>query len=307
MALAFEQCEVESAPRKKERIAEMLAEKPDVAALVGRLPDSDDPGKTSTFTGPKPEAAGEIFSRILAGGKESLLELIGIVKDVGDPEFKDFRPEYALHALAVHVGRPGMEKERQTYCDAVTSALQEGKLPKAVLGILIRKLQVAGGKDAVKVIGKYLADEDLCEYAAQALLAIKEGAAEEFREALGPSKGRCRVTILQALGVVRDSGSVDALKGALGEGERAVRVAAAWALGNIGDAAAADAVMKAAMAEDGWERIQATKACLVLAERLLASGRKGDAVKIYTHLRDTRKDSPDRYVSEVADKALEAL
>jgi hypothetical protein len=61
------------------------------------------------------------------------------------------------------------------------------------------------------------------------------------------------------------------------------------------------------VAEDGWERTQATKACLLLAERLLASGRKEDAVKIYTHLRDIRKDSPDRYVSEVAAKALESL
>ena len=40
----------------------------------------------------------------------------------------------------------------------------------------------------------------------------------------------------------------------------------------------------------GWERIQATKHCMVLAEKLLAAGDKGGAAKIYTALRNSRTE-----------------
>jgi hypothetical protein len=49
-----------------------------------------------------------------------------------------------------------------------------------------------------------------------------------------------------------------------------------------------------------------TKFCLVLAENLTAAGRKADAAKIYTQLRDTRKDPSEKYISELAARALAA-
>ncbi|MGD8499684.1 MAG: hypothetical protein PVJ86_03510, partial [Phycisphaerales bacterium] len=53
-----------------------------------------------------------------------------------------------------------------------------------------------------------------------------------------------------------------------------------------------------------YERVKATKACLLLAERLLAARKKGPAVKIYRHLHDTRKDSDESYVCDAANKGL---
>ena len=77
---------------------------------------------------------------------------------------------------------------------------------------MIRQLQVVGGLEVVQTLGKLLVDEDLCEYAAQALVAINNGAAEQFRRALPKSPPPCRPTIVQNLGVLRDKEAVDLLK-----------------------------------------------------------------------------------------------
>ena len=74
----------------------------------------------------------------------------------------------------------------------------------------------------------------------------------------------------------------------------------------LGDSGAVDVLIKAADVPPGWERIQATKHCLVLAEKLAAAGKKAEARRIYQHLRETRKDASEAYIREQADKALAA-
>jgi len=58
------------------------------------------------------------------------------------------------------------------------------------------------------------------------------------------------------------------------------------------------------LGEPGWERIQATKNCMVLAEKLAAADRQSESQKIYKHLRDTRKDSSERHIRDAAEAAL---
>jgi hypothetical protein len=77
-------------------------------------------------------------------------------------------------------------------------------------------------------------------------------------------------------------------------------------LARIGDGGSAEALLNAADVQPGWERIQATKHCLVLAENLLAAGRRDMAERIYTHLRETRTDPAERYVRDAAKKGLAA-
>jgi HEAT repeat protein len=285
----------------------MTTTKPDITALVAQMPDSDKPGETSKFTGPAPAAAKEVYEAILAGGRGSLLELIALLRDPNDREYKDFRAEYVLHGLAIYVGQPAKEQQKKMFAETLASQLGGKKASKAVQGFLIRELQVAGDKGVAKALGKMLADEELCGYAASALVAIGDGAARQLRGALGRAKGRCRVTIAQNLGVVRDASSVRALRKCLADPDREVRLAAAWALARIGDAGSVALVLKAADVEPGWERIKATQACLLLAETLAAAGKKKDAVKIYGHLRDTRTDPKEQYVREAAQKALAAM
>jgi HEAT repeat protein len=309
----------------------MAATKPNVAALVEQMPETDRdiqakaeaakqeaqpdtpdkpkpkaerPGGASKFTGPDPDAAEKIFGEILSGGRESITELLGLVREPGDPDYRNYKAGYVLHGLVILAGRTGHENQRRLLAETLASQLGSDKHSKAVKGLIIRELRVMGGKESVSALGRQLPDDDLCGDAALALLTIREGAASQFRGALEKSQGRNRVTIIQALGVLQDADSAGALRKALGEPDPAVRRTAAWALANLGDANATEALLKSADSAEGWDRTEATRHCLLLAERLAAGGKQAQANRIYVHLRDTRKDPSERHIRETAEKAL---
>jgi hypothetical protein len=309
----------------------MAATKPNVAALVEQMPDTDKEiqakadeakqqaqpdapdkpkprpdrwGAASKFTGPEPDAAEKIFTEILAGGRGSITELLGLVREPGDADYKNYKAGYVLHGLVILAGRTGQENQRRLLADTLGSQLGSSKHSKAVKGFFIRELRAIGGKEAVSVLGKHLLDDELSSDAALALLTIRDGAAQQFRDALKKAKGRNRVTMIHALGTLRDGDSAAALKQAMSEQDRDVRRTAAWALANIGEASVADALLKTADSAEGWERTEATRHCLLLAERLTANGKQSNANRIYAHLRDTRKDPSERHIREIAEKAL---
>ena len=74
----------------------------------------------------------------------------------------------------------------------------------------------------------------------------------------------------------------------------------------MGDAGSVELLINEADSRTGWERIQATKHCLVLAEQLSLVGKMDMAERIYVHLRDTRTDAAEQYVSEAAERGLRA-
>lgn len=277
-----------------------MARSQDVAALVGKMPEPDKHGKLDGI--PWPEAE-KVYDEILQGGRENVAKLVGLLKEVDDGE--DYKARYVIHGLALHVCRPEKKAQREAFTTALVSLLG-GDRPKSVQGFVIREIQVAGGKEAAGPLGKLLADDVLYEDAAMALLAIRDGAAEQFRKALPAAKGKPRLAAVQALGILRDAVSVEALKKAAGDADRDIRLAALWGLANIGDAGSADLALKAADGASGWERVEATNVCLLLAERLMAGGGKAGAAKIYRHLKETRSDPSEAYIREAAEKALSA-
>jgi hypothetical protein len=269
-----------------------------LARLINSLPDPDERGLLSNIN---KKTVDDVTSEIHEGGRRKLVALVNMLVEPGKGD--DVKPRYALHCLAVHACKLDEEKQRRAFARTLASQLG-GDRPKAVQKYLIQQLQVTGGKEVAGALGQMLLDEQLCDSAAQALTAIGDGAAEQFRNALSKVEGKSRLTIIQNLGVVRDAGSAGSLKKGLGDKDREIRLAAGWALANIGDASSVDLLLRAADAEGTYERIKATKACLLLAERLLAAGKKSRAVKIYKHLRKTRKDSDESYVCDAADKGL---
>jgi len=272
-----------------------------LVALVNKMPDPDQRGMyCADIDKEKIEGA---IANILKGGRDNIIGVIDMLVEPGKGD--DVKAHYALHCMALHVCKLDNNRPRRRFSRTLASQIG-GDRPKEVQKYLVRELQIAGGKEVVEALGKLLVDEDLCEPAAQALAAIGDGAAEQLREALPRAKGKCRLTILQNLGVVRDTNSVGVLGKAVSDEDKEVRIAAAWALANIGDADPANMLLKAADKAQGWERIQATKACLLLAEKLLAGGRKSEAVRIYKHLRDTRTDASERYVCDAAKIGLAA-
>ncbi|NIP28889.1 MAG: hypothetical protein GWN67_19420 [Phycisphaerae bacterium] len=270
-----------------------------LVGLVNRMPDPDRRGMYCTDID-KEKIEGAI-RKILRGGRENIIGVIDMLVEPGKGD--DVKAHYALHCMALHVCKLKNDRPRRRFSRTLASQIG-GDRPKEVQKYLIRQLQVAGGKEVVEALGRVLVDKELCEPAAQALAAIGEGAAEQLREALPIVSGKCRLTILQNLGVVRDTKSVGALKKAVGDEDEAFRIAAVWALANIGDVSSATMLLRAADHADGWERIQATKACLLLAEKLRSAGKKSEAVRIYKHLRETRTKPAERYVSDAAKTGL---
>jgi HEAT repeat protein len=270
-------------------------------ALVDQMPDPDGRGLlTENIDKEKIEKA---IAEIHQGGRENVQGLVDLLGEPGSEE--NVKPHYALHCLANHVLIIKDENARRELCQALVAAL-DGDLSSDNKAFLCQELQWAGGKEATAALGKLLLDEEAVEPAAMALVAIGEGAAEQFRRALPKARGKSRLNVIQGLGAVEDAPSAAALREALDDPDREIRLAAGWGLARIADAGSVDALLKAADGDPGWERIQATKHCLVLAERLAAAGHKDAAAKIYKHLRDTRSDPTEKYLRDAAEKALSA-
>ena len=271
-----------------------------IAEKVERLGRLD---KRGTFTGAPRALTNPIFDEILSGGSKSVGALVDRLKEVDDGA--DWKFRYALHGIAQYLGGPGKAKVRGTFSTALASQLG-GDRPKPIQEFIIRQLQVVGGKEVVPALAKALLDPDLYDEAAQALLAIGDGNAEAFRAALPKAKGRVRMTIVHALGVLADATSAGPLRKAATDDDRDTRMSALWALGRIGDPGAVDLLIKASDEKEPTPRRLAADACLSLAENLLKSGDKKGAVKIYAHLRDSRIDESEEYLQEIAEEALAA-
>lgn len=270
-------------------------------------PRPERPGGGSKFTAPDPAVAAKACEELLAGGREALLELIGLIRDPASDDFKNYKPEYLCHLVVVHVGRPDRAAHRRMVIDTLVSQVGNDTLPRHTRGFLVRELEWIGDQTAAPALGRLLTDESFCDDAARTLLAIKDGAAAEFRAALPRAQGRCRFVVLQSLAALSDAVSADAFRKAVTDPDREIRLAAVWGLARLADVGSAPLLLKVADTREPWERIKATQACLLLAEKLAAAGKKNEAAAIYTHLRNTRTDPKERYVREAATRALEAL
>ncbi len=273
---------------------------PQLKSLVDQMPDPDKRGMYNTDI--DKEKIEKAIAEIHRGGRENIVGIIDMLVPPGQQS--DVKAHYALHCLANHVLKIKDEQARREFSETLAAQLG-GDRPKPVQAYLCQELQWAGHKEAAPGLGKLLLDEELVEPAAMALAAIGDGAAEQFRAALPKAQGKCRLSVIQGLGAVGDKESAAALREALSDPDREVRLAAGWGLARMGYQGVSE-VVKAADVDPGWERIQATKHCLVLAEKLAASGQGLAARQIYAHLRDTRSDPSEHYIRDAAEKALAA-
>ncbi|MGA2618162.1 MAG: HEAT repeat domain-containing protein [Thermoguttaceae bacterium] len=178
------------------------------------------------------------------------------------------------------------------HCDAAVCKALEARLA-AVLGsgasrpakdYVCRALRVIGTAQSVPALAARLADKDSSHMARYALERIEAPeAAQALREALPKLDGALKIGVIGSLGVRRDAESVQPLVALLGDADQAVAGSAACALGDIGTPEAATALGQAAKAGSKCGCAVAD-ACLACAERLLADGKKADAVAAYKSL-----------------------
>jgi HEAT repeat protein len=271
----------------------------ELAALVAQMPDPDKRGMyTEDIDKPSIDKA---VAAICEGGKESLAALVAMLDEPGSEA--NVKPRYALRCVVNQALIDRNDRARGDVTEVLANELGKDR-STYVKTILCQELQWAGTAAAAPALGRLLLDESLTEPAAMALVAIGNGAVEQFRSALPKASGRCRLQVIQGLGALADRGSLESLRESTKDSDLEIRLAAGWALARAGDADSLPMLVSMADEATGWERIQATKHCLLLAEALSASGKQEQAARIYRHLRDTRTDPEEQYIHDVAEKAL---
>jgi HEAT repeat protein len=271
-------------------------------SLVAEMPDPDGRGMyTENIDKEKIERA---VAEIAKGGPQNVEGLVEMLGEPGSEE--NVKPHYALHCVANYVLIAKDENARRQLAETLVRKL-DSDLSTFNKGFLCQELQWAGRGEAVPALGKLLLDEALVEPASMALAAIKKGATDQFLAALPNAQGKCRLNIVDALAALADPKAAGPLREALKDPDREVRIAAGAGLAKIGDAGSVDLLLRAADCEPGWERIQQTRHCMVLAEKLAAAGKRTEAGRVYNHLRSTRKDASEKYIREAAERALSAV
>jgi hypothetical protein len=267
--------------------------------LLRQLPEPDDRGMlTTNIDKQKIEGAIEALHQ---GGRQYVLALIDLLGMPGSEQ--DVQPRYALHCLANHVLVAKDETGRSEFCQALASQLG-GDRPKHVQAFLCQELAWAGGAESVSALGRLLTDEQLCGPASMALVAIGDGAAAEFLSAWPKAVGVSRRHIMDGLAALADVDSTEVFMQGVNDTDREVRIAAAAGLASLGQAGAAEALIRMAETVQGWERIQAAKNCLVLAERLASRGQAAEAKRVYQHL---QKADEQQHIREAAQRGLATL
>lgn len=273
-----------------------------LANLVDQMPDADD--RDMFTTNIDKERIERAIAAIHEGGRDNVLGLIDMLGEPGSEE--NVKPHYALHCLANHALVVKDEQGRKALCEAIASQLG-GDRPEHVQAFLCQELGWAGRRESISALGKVLTDGDLSAPASMALVAIRDGAAAELRAAWPNATGKARQHIMDALSALAGEESANILKEALQDEDQEVRIAAAAGLANLGQADTADVLLAIADSAAGWERTQATKNCLVLAEKLAAHGRADDAKRIYEFLQETRNDASEQHIRDAAKRGLASL
>ena len=161
------------------------------------------------------------------------------------------------------------------------SAILSGGASRAAKEYACRKLSMIGTASSVPALAALLPQKDHSHMARFALERIDSSeAADALRKAFTTLDGNLRLGMMSSLAARRDTASVPLVAALLG-GDEKTAIAAADALGIIGGEASAKALAAAASSASGRKARAITDARLVCAEKLLADGKRADAIAIY--------------------------
>lgn len=161
-----------------------------------------------------------------------------------------------------------------------------GGISRSALDYVCRKLRIVGTGQSVSALEPLLADENtshIARYALERIPGVK--ATKALRDSLPKVSSKIKPGIISALGVRRDRRSIAAISKLLRDSDVQVAKAAAQSLGLIGTSAAAKRLSRFMMKAPSDMKIAAADACLVCAEKLLADGKKPEALALYNELK----------------------
>ena len=233
-----------------------------------------------------PAAGQSLAAEIVTLGPAAIKEICGLVVEPGKGD--DANPRYALHGVAMYVMRPDSGAERAMLEGALLEAFAAAQNLE-VKAFVLEQLNFVAQNTSIPALSALLTDERLCEPAALALQTIgTPEAAATIAKALADAKGKNQLTIIRALGEMREKSSAPAILPLASSEDAMVRQASWFALASLGFAPATEVLAKAAETKTGYERSLATRAYLLLARRLAEAGDKEACAKICRGLLATR-------------------
>ena len=177
-----------------------------------------------------------------------------------------------------------------------------GGISRSAQDYVCRKLRIIGTARSVEVLAALLADEKTSHIARYALERIPdEKAAKTLRDALPKVGSKLKPGMIGSLGTRRDKKSIKAISKFLGDSDIHIARAAAQSLGLIGTSAAAKELSKFAKKASAGMKMPVADACLACAERLLADGKKSEAVALY---KEIKEDNQTAHIKAAAMKGI---
>ncbi len=168
-----------------------------------------------------------------------------------------------------------------------------------------RELYIIGTDASVPTLSKMLTDEKYSDMARYALEGIEGDAADgALLKALGTTKDRIQIGIINSIGVRGQAGAVPDLAALLDNSDAEVAKAAANSLGKIGGKEAADALAKARPNASDQVKPMVTVAYLLCAQKYLKNGDRDAAKAIFTELNN---DTESRQTHIAAVEGLVAV
>ena len=244
----------------------------------------------------------QIVETLLGYGPSAIREICFMLVPQGTGD--DTKARYALSSLTNYVSRPQSEKKRKMYVGILCDGL-EYRDHHEIKAFLIRQLQQVGKDESIPALGKYLSSDRLCEPATQALITIGTPLAEaQFLNILPEVKGKNKITIIKALGVLKSEASLDQLVTYCSSENQNIRLAALFAIANIGDPSTVNVLTQATETTSSFERIKATSYMLLYARRLSENGHQKLSTKICRDLIKDRATQNEPHVQAAALKIL---
>jgi len=135
---------------------------------------------------------------LIDGDRDAITALVASLKEVDDG--RDWKSRFALNALAIHVGEPGHDPQKQAFIDSCLAEL-DGNHPAAVKTFVVSQLRlVAGRQDVPKLLPLISSDDpQIADAAAAVLASIGAPAKAPLEKALGTAKDRQKDLIRHAL------------------------------------------------------------------------------------------------------------
>jgi len=152
-----------------------------------------------------------------------------------------------------------------------------------------------GAKEAVPALAALLGSEHLSVYARYGLEPITDPSADHaLRVALSNLKGNQLIGVINSIGKRRDGKAGPELARMIYGSDADVARAAAAALGGLGGGSSVKELQAALARTSGMTRTAVADASLVCAERLLAEGKRDQALTLYTSLSGADVPKPVR-------------